>query len=212
MKREQTAEKSLPLTCAACLRLALGALVLGALALSGCGSTGAFVWASDVPAQADTKDFVIRETDTVNVRVYQQDALSTAQRVRPDGKIVVPLAGEFLAKGKKPKELGKEIEDKLKGVLVTPVVTVSVEPTAQVAISVVGQVKNAGSFPMDPGANVLQALASAGGLSDFANEDHIFVIRKSMEQRVRFRFADLRNGDKRSITFALQAGDVVVVE
>jgi polysaccharide biosynthesis/export protein len=179
---------------------------------SACKSTGSFVWVQDVPSQSEVKDFLIRDTDTVSVRVYQQDPLSSQQRVRPDGKIVVPMAGEFTARGKRPKELGKEIEDKLKGFLVTPIVTVSVEQSAQVAIAVVGQVRNAGSFNMDPGSNVLQALASAGGLNDFANDEYIFVIRRGMDQRVRFKFADLRNGDKKAVAFALQAGDVVVVE
>lgn len=179
----------------------------------GCGSTGAYVWVQDVPAASQgEKDFLIRDTDTVNVRVYQQDAITTQQRVRPDGKIVVPLAGEFVARGKKPKELGKEIEEKLKGVLVTPVVTVSVEQSAQVAISVVGQVRNAGAYNMEPGASVLHALASAGGLNDYASEEKIFVLRRSLPQRVRFRFSDLRNGDKAAIGFGLQSGDVVVVE
>lgn len=194
--------------------LALSVMVaISAVAVSGCASTGAFVWVQDVPAAAHgEKDFLIRDTDTVNVRVYQQDAITTQQRVRPDGKIVVPLAGEFLARGKKPKDLGKEIEEKLKGVLVTPVVTVSVEQSAQVAISVVGQVRNAGAYNMEPGASVLHALASAGGLNDYASEEKIFVLRRSLAQRVRFRFSDLRNGDKAAIGFGLQSGDVVVVE
>lgn len=187
---------------------------LGLVGAAGCGGTGAFTWVSELPRSAATgdQDFLIRDTDTVNVRVYQQDAISTNQRVRPDGKIVVPMAGEFVARGKKPSELAKEIEAKLKGVLVTPVVTVSVEQSAQITVSVVGQVRNAGAFQMDPGSSVLHALASAGGLSDYASEDKIFVLRRSLPQRVRFRFADLRNGDKSSIGFGLQAGDVVVVE
>jgi len=185
-----------------------------ALSLStGCGSTGEFQWVSELPdAKRDTQDFLIRETDMVHVRVYQQDSITTDQRVRPDGKITVPLAGEFVARGKKPSVLGREIEDKLKGVLVTPVVTVTVEQAAQVTVSVLGQVRNAGAFNMDIGANVLQALASAGGLNDYAREDYIFVLRRSADKRIRFRYSDLKNGDKSSIEFGLQAGDVVVVE
>jgi polysaccharide biosynthesis/export protein len=181
---------------------------------SACAPTGPFTWARDVPASASgsDQDFQIRDTDTVNVRVYQQDAITTNQRVRPDGRIVVPLAGEFMARGKRPALLAKEIEEKLKGVLVTPVVTVSVEQSAQITVSVVGQVKNAGAFNMDPGANVLWALASAGGLSDYASEDRIFVLRKSLPQRIRFTYQELRNGEKMSVGFALHAGDVVVVE
>jgi len=182
--------------------------------VTGCASTGEFQWVSEMPDanKGGSQDFVIRETDMVHVRVYQQDAITTDQRVRPDGKITVPLAGEFVARGKKPSVLGKEVEDKLKGVLVTPVVTVTVEQAAQVTVSVLGQVRNAGAFNMDIGANVLQALASAGGLNDYAREDYIFVLRRSLDKRVRFRYADLKNGDKSSIEFGLQAGDVVVVE
>jgi polysaccharide biosynthesis/export protein len=188
-------------------------VALSLLALVGCGSTGEYQWVSELPdAKTSSQDFLIRETDMVHVRVYQQDAITTDQRVRPDGKITVPLAGEFVARGKKPAALGKEIEDKLKGVLVTPVVTVTVEQAAQITVSVLGQVRNAGAFNMDIGANVLQALASAGGLNDYAREDYIFVLRRSLEKRVRFRYADLKNGDKSSIEFGLQAGDVVVVE
>ena len=190
-------------------------LAVASLALSqaACASTGEFQWVSELPdTKSGSQDFLIRETDMVHVRVYQQDAITTDQRVRPDGKITVPLAGEFLARGKKPSVLGKEVEDKLKGVLVTPVVTVTVEQAAQVTVSVLGQVRNAGAFNMDIGANVLQALASAGGLNDYAREDYIFVLRRSLDKRVRFRYADLKNGDKSSIEFGLQAGDVVVVE
>lgn len=184
-----------------------------ALAQAGCASTGEFQWVSELPdTKSSSSDFLIRETDMVHVRVYQQDSITTDQRVRPDGKITVPLAGEFLARGKKPSVLGKEIEDKLKGVLVTPVVTVTVEQAAQVTVSVLGQVRNAGAFNMDIGANVLQALASAGGLNDYAREDYIFVLRRSLDKRVRFRYSDLKNGDKSSTQFGLQAGDVVVVE
>lgn len=187
--------------------------LLLALLVSGCASTGPFVWAKELPPSSiGDQDFLIRDTDTVNVRVYQQDAVTTNQRVRPDGRIAVPYAGEFMARGKKPAILAKEIEEKLKGFIVTPIVTVSVEQSAQITVSVVGQVKNAGAFNMDVGSNILQALASAGGLSDYASEDRIFVLRRTLPQRVRFTFAELRNGDKSSIGFGLQGGDVVVVE
>jgi polysaccharide biosynthesis/export protein len=188
-------------------------LVLCIFALSGCASTGPFTWARELPPHSNAdQDFLIRDTDTVNVRVYQQDAVTTNQRVRLDGKIAIPYAGEFMARGKKPAVLAKEIEEKLKGFIVLPIVTVSVEQSAQITVSVVGQVKNAGAFNMDVGANVLQALASAGGLSDYASDDRIFVLRRTLPQRVRFTFADLRSGEKSSIGFGLQAGDVVVVE
>jgi polysaccharide export outer membrane protein len=193
------------------LSLLVGSVVLSSVA--GCaGAVGPFTWANELPANAAGGDFVIRDTDTVNVRVYNQDAISTHERVRPDGRISVPMAGEVLVRGRKPSEIAKELEVKLKAVVVAPVVTVSIDQSAQIAVPVLGEVKNAGTFTVDPGASVLVALADAGGLSDYASSDRIFVLRKGLDRRVRFRMDDLRAGDARSITFGLQAGDVVVVE
>ncbi len=184
----------------------------GATAACG-GSTGASVWVSEVPASADTAgDVVIHDGDTVTVRVFNQDPLSTKEKVRPDGKIVIPAVGEIMVRGKRPAVLGKEVEDKLKAILQAPSVTISVEQNTQMNVAVVGEVKNSGIFQLEPTANVLNALAAAGGLTDYADNEKIFVIRKGMPQRVRFKFNDLRGAEARAIGFVLRPGDVVVVE
>lgn len=179
-----------------------------------CGSTGPYVWVDSLPASqaGSTEGVIIQDGDNVNVRVYNQDPLSVAQKVRSDGKITIPVIGEVMARGKKPAQLASEIQDRLKSVLVAPSVTVTLEGAGDVKVSVLGEVKNAGTFPMDHGANVLHALAAAGGLSEYADSDKIFVVRKSLPQRVRFRYQDLRSQDPKSISFQLQGGDVVVVE
>jgi polysaccharide export outer membrane protein len=194
--------------------LSASAIVAVLSSLPACGgSMGSYKWVDELPAPAkESSDFVIRETDTVNVRVYNQDAISTHERVRPDGKISVPMAGEITVRGRKPVDIAKEIEVKLKSVVVAPVVTVSVDQFAQLLIPVIGEVKNAGTFTVDPGSSVLVALADAGGLSDYANADRIFVIRKGLDARVRFRLSDLRSGQKQAVGFGLQTGDIVVVE
>ena len=177
------------------------------------GTVGPYTWIDDLPvAQRDPADFVIRDADTVNVRVYNQDAISTHERVRPDGKIAVPMAGEIVMRGRRPAEVAKEIETKLKAVVVAPVVTVGIDAPPQLLIPVIGEVKNAGTFTVDAGSSVLVALADAGGLSDYATPDRIFVLRKGLDRRVRFRLSDLRAGDYKALAFGLQAGDIVVVE
>jgi polysaccharide export outer membrane protein len=193
------------------LTCSLFALVVGVPA---CGGTvGPYTWVAEMPASPQASgDFVVRDTDTVNVRVYNQDAITTHERVRSDGKITVPIAGEITVRGRKPAEIAKEVEAKLKPTVPTAAVTVSIDQSAQISVPVLGEVKNAGTFTVDPGASVLVALADAGGLSDYATSDRIFVLRKGLDRRVRFRLSDLRAGDMKSITFGLQAGDVVVVE
>jgi polysaccharide export outer membrane protein len=169
-----------------------------------------------LPAAATEGSLVIQDGDLLNIRVYNQDPLSGVQRVRSDGKITIPVIGEVLARGKKHAQLASEIQDKLKGVLVAPSVTVSPETPAgaggELKVSVLGEVKQAGNVQLDRGANVLHALAAAGGLSEYADPDKVFVIRKSLPQRVRFRYQDLRSADPKSVGFQLQSGDVVVVE
>ena len=193
--------------------------------VAGCKSTAPSVSVAELSkAQLEvpvsTTDYQIKDSDTLNVRVFGQDNLSGQQRVRADGKIMVPMAGEVVARGKRPGALAREIEAAIRGVIKEPQVTVTLEAPqgwggaapGQLAISVLGQVKAAGAFNVEPGAGVFQALAAAGGLNDYADEDAVFVVRKSFPQRVRFRFSDLRAGDKSSLAFQLQAGDVVVVE
>jgi polysaccharide export outer membrane protein len=187
-------------------------VILLAVIVAACGSTGPYVWVDSVPAQAASADVVITDGDMLNIRVFNQDPLSSQQRVRSDGKIALPVIGEVMARGKRPAALAAEIQDRLKSVVVAPSVTVTMEQAADLKVSVVGEVKNSGVFQLDHGANVLTALAAAGGLNDYADPDKVFVVRRALPQRVRFRFSDLRSADPKSIQFLLQSGDVVVVE
>lgn len=189
----------------------LSAIVALTLALSGCASTGPYVWASTLPPQPATDNVVaIQGTDIINVRVFREDTFSTREHVRPDGKISVPIVGEVMARGRRPDEVAKEIETRLKTMLKEPNVTLVLEQPAQMPISVTGEVRQSGTFQMEPGTNVLHAIASAGGLNDYADGDKIFLVRKSLAQRVRFKYSDLRSGVTTNIT--LQPGDLVVVE
>ena len=195
-------------------RLAQIALIAGLSSVSiACGGTGPYIWVDSLPASASGGgDVLIADGDVLNVRVFNQDPLSTKERVRADGRISIPVIGEVVARGKRPAQLASEIQDRLKDIVKVPSVIVTFEQGAELKISVVGEVRNSGVFPIEAGSNVLQALAAAGGLTDYADGDKVFVVRKSLAQRVRFRYTDLRSQDPKSIQFILQAGDVVVVE
>lgn len=194
------------------LRLCLIAAALSAPI--GCGGTGPYVWASSLPTSADDapEGAVIQDGDMVYVRVFNQDPLSTQERVRADGKISIPVIGEITARGKRPAQLASEIQERLKAVVVAPSVTVMFDQGFDLKVSVVGEVRNSGIFQLDRGANILHALAAAGGLSDYADRDKVFLVRKSLPQRVRFRYGDLRSADPKSVGFTLKPGDVIVVE
>jgi len=183
------------------------------LTLAACAGTGPYVWVDSLPAQtAAGGDVIIADGDVLNVRVFNQDPLSTKERVRADGRISIPVVGEVVARGKRPAQLAAEIQERLKDIVKVPSVIVTLEQTEGMRVSVVGEVRNSGIFQLEPGANVLHALAAAGGLNDYADGDKVFVVRRSLPQRVRFRYTDLRSADPKSVQFTLQAGDVIVVE
>lgn len=171
------------------------------------------MWVDSLPAQsANSNDVIIQEGDVLSVRVFNQDPLSTKERVRTDGRISIPVIGEVVARGKRPAQLAAELQDRLKDIVKVPSVIVTLEQAEGMKVSVVGEVRNSGIFQLEPGSNVLHALAAAGGLNDYADSDKVFVVRKSLPQRIRFRYSDLRSANPKSVQFTLQAGDVVVVE
>jgi polysaccharide export outer membrane protein len=198
------------------------AFFLGLTLLAGlpaCGPKGEYVWVDTLPQNqlsgADPVDYVIEPGDMLNVRVYNQEPMSTRARVRPDGKIFIPLVGDVEVKGRRPAELAKELEARMKSFIVAPSVAVTAEEVQPVRVSVIGEVANPGTFEVQSGSGVLRALAMSGGLTEFASEDCVFVLRtapnKSL-QRIRFSYADLTAGAGKGPAFALRPGDVVVVE
>lgn len=194
------------------------------LALASCGSTGTFVWVQDLPpAPQVSSEYLIRTGDTVNVRVVSQDGLATRARVRPDGRIALPLLGEVEVRGKRPSALRAELEARLKPYFVAPSVTVNIDEFAPRQVTVIGEVTHPGVFPLDMrGAGVAQALADAGGFTDYADRSRIFVLRSATwsdasrrgerAERIRFTYDAITRGDTAAARFVLEPGDVVVVE
>jgi polysaccharide biosynthesis/export protein len=97
--------------------------------------------------------------------------------------------------------------------VVDPRVMVVLEETKPLAVAVMGEVVHAGMYTLIPGAGVAEALASAGGLTEFAHRDRIFVVRRTPQLvRIRFTYSALVGGSGKAPTFRLQNGDVVVTE
>jgi polysaccharide biosynthesis/export protein len=190
-------------------------LLLPVLALLGCASTtGLYVWVDDYkePPAVPEKSTVLVAGDVITIRVFNQPDMSTKTRVRNDGKVSMPFLNDVDAAGLTPVALAKQMQLRLKEYINTPVVTISLDDPRPYVIPVTGEVAKPGVFPLDPGAGVLAALASAGGLTPFASQDRIFVIRPQPPARIRFTYTALQNGEAKSIQFQLRQGDAVVVE
>ena len=191
------------------LGLALGALV--ALPLSGCAGAP-YVWVEKLPPQSAAGEYVIEPGDLVGVRVFNQDNMSAHARVRSDGKVAVPILGDVDVAGKTPTAVSKELAVRLKEYVVSPIVTVSVEETKATNVAVLGEVAHPGNYTLDASAGVLSALAAAGGFTDYASRDSIYVVRRASGPRIRFAFGNLDHGDGPAAAFRLHAGDAVIVE
>lgn len=176
---------------------------------------GAFIAVDDL-AISLVGDYTIGADDVLQVRVFQQEAMSARVRVRNDGKVSLPMVNDVAAAGKTPAVLAAELQTRLKEFINNPVVTVSLEEARPLTVSVIGEVVRAGVVTLESGSGVLQALAAAGGLTDFAHRDGLFVMRKVPGQpapkRIRFTWDALTRGEGRASRFVLVAGDVVIAE
>jgi len=125
---------------------------------------------------------------------------------------VLPVVGSIPAANKTPTELANAIAVRLATVIQTPIVAVVIERRRTV-ISVIGEVRTPNRYELEPREGVMQVLARAGGLTAFADEDAIFVIRRDPQpSRIRFRYRDLATGDRSSCAFELIDGDTILVE
>ncbi len=188
------------------------------LLLAGCSAAiGQFTWAADYLTQtpnAATGTFVVGVGDELGIRVFDNDKMSTRARVRSDGKIAMPLINDLAVAGKTPLQVAADVEKALRdqNLVINPRVTISVENVPEVRVTVIGAVSRAGNLTLAPGSGVAEALAGAGGLTDYAHKDRIFVLRKlPTPVRIRFTFASLTDTGPAG-SFKLQSGDILVVE
>jgi polysaccharide biosynthesis/export protein len=172
------------------------------------GTSGAT--ASDTTTAAKTtvsSDYKLVPGDKLRVEVYKDAQLSQNVQVRPDGKITLPLANDVPAAGRTPSELRDAIVSSLKTYISNPTVTVMVVETVPPVIYVTGEVNAAGPQQLTGKVDVVQALATAKGLTDFANKKNIMIRRGS--QLIKFNYNDAIKDNATPVY--LQPGDTVIV-
>ena len=158
--------------------------------------------------------YQIAAGDIIAVSVWQEPGLEQLVLVRPDGGISFPLAGDLAAKGKTIEELTAALKRKLSRYIPDPVVTVTLQETPGNRIYVIGQVNEPGDFPIiTRDITVVQALAMAGGLTPFAKERKIQILRNQGEEQrvIPVDYRAIQKGEALSQNITLQAGDVILV-
>jgi len=179
-----------------------GALLMAATAL-----------AAGVAAAQQPADYMLQPGDQLDISVWREEELQREIIVRPDGKFSFPLTGEVVAVNRSVADIQQEITEKLERYIPEAVVTVTVTAVGGNRIYVIGQVREPGSFVMNPQINVLQALSLAGGTTAFASLNDIIVLRRSDgNQRIlNFRYNDISRGRNLDQNILLEAGDVLIV-
>jgi polysaccharide biosynthesis/export protein len=163
------------------VRAALGIAVV--LAIAGC-SDGQIVQ-SRVVAGADPPDpgpYRIGKGDSLDILVWGREQLSGRLHVGSDGTITIPLVGQTEAAGLTTTDLQKTLTRKLSRFINDPDVTVRVAVPSSEVFYVLGEVKRAGKYQLAPGEVLSQALAEAGGPTEFANLRKVKIIRYAGEK------------------------------
>ena len=158
-------------------------------------------------------EYLIGPEDVLEISVWKEEGLEREVLVRPDGKLSFPLAGDVQAAGRTPEKVQAEITERIKRYIPDPVVTVTVKAIGGNKIYVIGEVKNPGSYVIGRYVDVIQALTLAGGLTPFARENSIKILRREgiKEIGVSFEYAEVKKGRKLEQNIFLRGGDVVVV-
>ena len=166
-----------------------------------------------VAVQPTPSDYVIGEQDMLSIVVWKERELSGTVVVRPDGKITLPLVNEIKVVGMTPAQLQSLLTEQLKPFLNIPQVTVEVVQINSRKAYLIGEVQRTGTFPLNSSTTVLQIIAQAGGLRDFAKRKDIYILRtqNGKQTRYRFNYDEVIKGKNTQQNIVLQPGDMVVV-
>lgn len=152
--------------------------------------------------------------DVLQITVWKEPDLSVpATPVRADGTVSVPLLGEIAAAGLTPKEFENVLRAKLQPIVLGAQVFVLVKEVHSEKVYVIGAVKKEGSIPISSAMTVLQVLAEAGGLTDFAKSRKIYILRATEkgEKMFPFDYEAVVRGLNREQNIYVRPGDTVVV-
>ena len=151
--------------------------------------------------------------DIMLVSVWKDEQLTREVVVRPDGMFSFPLVGDIQAEDRTVEDIRGDLAKRLTKYIPNPNVSVAVTKVISYKVYVVGRVNKPGEYLIGHYTDVLQALSLAGGLTPFAAENDIKVMRRVRKEQyaIPFRYGDLRKGRDLEQNIILQRGDVVMV-
>ncbi len=164
-----------------------------------------------IPVPVHAQDYRLGPDDVLEITVYREDELYREIRISSNGSISFPLLGEVKAEGLTTYELEKALEAKLTKYLKKPQVTVFIKEYS--TISVTGQVKEPGSFPLRGELSVLEAIGLARGFTDIAAQNKVKILRMENGEKktLTVKVGEISKKGDKSQDVPLKRGDIVFV-
>jgi polysaccharide export outer membrane protein len=161
----------------------------------------------------DPNEYRIGPEDVLQISVWKNEALSRTVPVRPDGKVTLPLLNDIEAAGLTPMQFRELLVQKLTEYMPSPEVSVIVIDPKSFKVSVMGEVPKPGRYELRSRTTVLDMIALAGGLNQFASRTKIFVLRPdgAVQKRLPFNYNKAVSAGGEQENFYLQSGDIIVV-
>ena len=159
-------------------------------------------------------DYIIGPSDVLAINVWKDTELTRTVTVRPDGKISLPLVGELEVSGLTAPGVQRLIVQRLTEYVSNPQVTVMVQEVKSQTYVIVGKVGKPGSYELGKPTTVLEAIAIAGGLVEFAKASNIRIIRRvnaSKSEELHFDYKKAIKGKNLEQNVELKNGDTIVV-
>ena len=157
--------------------------------------------------------YIIGPGDVLGIVFWREKELSGDVAVLPDGRITLPLINEVNAAGLTPEQLRTQLIEAARQFVTDPTATVVVRQVNSRRVFVTGLVAKPGQYPLYQTMTVLQLIATAGGLLEYAKSDDIVIIRREPSHIVSFSFNYKEVMKKKNLhqNIDLKPGDTVVV-
>ncbi len=157
--------------------------------------------------------YVIGPDDVLQVLYWREKDVSAEVVVRPDGMISLPLLNDVKAAGLTPEQLRDAVSEAAKRFFEDPNVTIVIKAINSRKVFITGSVAKPGPYALSAPTTVLQLISMAGGLTEFAKQKNISVMRRENGKPLRFPFnyKDVSNGKNLKQNIELKPGDTVIV-
>ena len=188
-------------------------LLLGVLILLS-GSTVTLAASPNGATPEGSSDYLIGPEDVLDISVWNNTAISRTVPVRPDGKISLPLLNDIYVAGLTPMQVRDILTKKLQDYVPAPEISVVVREVQSPKVSVVGEIKTPGRYKLRSRTTVLDVLAEAGPLNEFAGRNRIVILRSNGGGEVKkllFNYSQAIRANGKQENFVLEPGDIIVI-